>query len=124
MAEPPGTRFGPGVRLCGVLMPWAAVCGLPDEFCSLYDRVWAPWAARGAVEAVPVPAVTWFDCGTPARYLAANLWASGGRTVVGRDAVVEGEAVDSVLWDGARVERGERIVRAIRTTAGRTVLVR
>jgi ADP-glucose pyrophosphorylase len=41
--------------------------------------------------------------------------------VVGAGAVVEGQVERSVVWPGARVEAGEVLVDAIRTTAGRTV---
>ena len=50
--------------------------------------------------------------------------ASGGRSVVGAGAVVAGEVRGSVVWPGAVVAAGELLVDAIRTTAGRTVLVR
>jgi hypothetical protein len=124
LAEPPGTRFAPGVRLCGALMPWSAVAGLAAEPASIHDEVWAPWSAAGRVEAVAGYDQPWFDCGTPASYLAANLWVSGGASVVGAGAEVRGELERAVVWDGARVDGSERLVDAIRTTGGRTVLVR
>jgi NDP-sugar pyrophosphorylase family protein len=124
LAEPPGRPFGWGVRLCAALMPWAAVRDLPASYGSIHDRVWAPWAAAGRVEVIPAPPGPWFDCGTPADYLAANLWTSDGDTVVGAGAAVLGTAVRSVIWDGARVDARERLVDAVRTTQGRTVLVR
>jgi ADP-glucose pyrophosphorylase len=64
------------------------------------------------------------DCGTPARYLAANLAASGGEPVVGEGAVVEGTVERTVVWPGARVAAGEVLVDAVRTDTGLTVLVR
>ncbi len=123
LAEPAGTVFGPGVRLCGVLMPWAAVAGLPPAPASVYERVWAPWAAAGRVETLTYDG-PWFDCGTPATYLAANLWVSGGQPVVGDGADVLGSVERTVVWDGATVWPRERLVDAVRTTEGRTVLVR
>ncbi len=54
------------------------------------------------------------DCGTPADYLWANLHASGGESVVGRGAVVEGLLTRSVVWDGAFVGRGEHLIETIR----------
>ena len=63
------------------------------------------------------------DCGTPARYLRANLLWSGGESVIGDGAVVEGEVVRSVVWDGARVAAGERLVDAIRASDQMTVQV-
>jgi hypothetical protein len=44
--------------------------------------------------------------------------------VVGPGARVDGEVVRSVVWPGASVERGERLVDAIRLDDGSTVLVR
>jgi len=123
LAERPGTPFGPGVRLYGVLMPSRALQSLEAVPCGVYEQIWAPWAALGRVEAVGVSA-EWFDCGTPASYLAANLWLSEGKSVIGDDASVEGEVERTVVWDGASVSPAERLVDAIRTTAGRTVLVR
>ena len=124
LAEPAGTAFAPGVRLCGVLMPWAAVAELSAEPLSVYERVWAPWAAAGRVEVVAGYEGPWFDCGTPASYLGANLWSAGGGSVIDATADVRGEVTRSVVWDGATVTAGERLVDAIRTTKGRTVLVR
>ena len=61
------------------------------------------------------------DCGTPADYLRANLAANGGQSVVGPGAVVDGELVRSVVWAGAHVRAGERLVDAIRATDEVTV---
>jgi len=115
--------LGPGTRLCGALMPNAAIAELPAERCSVYDRVWRRWESQGRTEALTV-ATRFFDCGTPGSYLAANLWRSGGASIVGRGAEVAEDLERSVVWPGARVHRGERLRDAIRTTAGRTVLVR
>lgn len=123
VAGPAGTPFAPGVRLVAVLHPWEAVAGLPAERCSLHQELWWPWHQAGRLEVV-TDGGPWFDCGTPASYLAANLWASGGVTVVGAGAVVRGEAVRCVLWEGCEVRPGERLVDAVRTSTGRTVLVR
>ena len=64
------------------------------------------------------------DCGTPAHYLAANLAASGGASVVGAGATVSGEIDRCVVWPGAAVRRGERLRDAIRADERTTVLVR
>jgi len=122
VADPPGTEFGPRLRLCGALMPWADVASLPAEPAGLYDQVWKPAAAAGRLD-VLAGTVAWFDCGTPRAYLAANLWVSGGRSVIGEGSRVEGRIVRTVVWPGSVVHRQERLVDAIR--AGRTtVLVR
>lgn len=115
--------LGPTTRLCGALMPNVAVADLPAEPCSVYERVWRRWESGGRTEVLAV-GTTFFDCGTPGSYLAANLWRSGGAPVVGRGAEVAGDLERSVIWPGARVHRGEHLRDAIRTTAGRTVLVR
>ena len=69
-------------------------------------------------------AVPWADCGTPASYLAANLQWSGGESVVGAAAVVDGSIERCVLWPGTVVRRNEHLVDAIRAADHMTVLVR
>jgi N-acetyl-alpha-D-muramate 1-phosphate uridylyltransferase len=123
VAGPPGTLFGAGVRLVAVLHPWRAVERLPLRRCSIHTEVWAPWDAAGRIQSVRHDGV-WFDAGTPHGYLAANLWASGGATVVGEGAVVDGVADRCVLWEGTRVRRNEVLRDAVRTSGGRTLLVR
>ena len=102
------------------VMPWAAVRDLPDRPADLYTERWGPAKADGSLELVPTQ---WgfTDCGTPLRYLAANLLVSGGESVIGDSAVVEGTAESSVVWAGARVEADEQLRYAIRLTDGRTV---
>ena len=111
-------------RYVGVaLLPWDHVRRLPDSPAGLWEVSWRHLAPGDDLELVPHDG-PFFDCGTPADYLAANLTSSGGRTVVGEGAVVEGGAEESVLWPGARVKRAERLWRAIRAADGVTVLVR
>jgi len=124
LAEPAGSSLAPGVRLVASLMPWSLVRAMPAEPHGLYARWWAPEAAAGRAQVVGGYAGPWFDCGTPASYLAANLWCSGGASIVGAGAVVRGEVVRSVIWPGATVSAQERLVDAVRTAGGRTVLVR
>jgi NDP-sugar pyrophosphorylase family protein len=115
-----GTR-----RYCGAtLLPWAAVEGLAAEPSGLYEVRWREAWAAGTLDLVRWDG-PFVDCGTPADYLAANLLASGGSSVVGAGASVDpsAELVRSVVWPGATVAPGERLVDAVR--AGRlTVLVR
>ena len=113
----------PRVSVAGCLLPWAAVADLAAEPTGLYGVCWRPWDDRGAVEVVRHDGA-FVDCGTPADYLAANLEASGGASVLGAGAVVEGQVERAVLWPGARVEAGEVLRDAIRTPGGLTVLVR
>jgi MurNAc alpha-1-phosphate uridylyltransferase len=108
-------------RYAGIcLMPWSEVVWLPATPSGLYEVSWRSGLAAGWVELVPLP-VTFVDCGTPADYLAANLLASGGETVLGDGAVVEGTAERCVLWPGARVHAGEHLRDAVRTASGLTV---
>lgn len=95
------------------LLPWRDVAPLQPHFSGLYVTCWRPAYDLGRVELVPYRG-SFIDCGTPADYLAANLHASGGASVIGAGAVVEGELVRSVVWPGATVRRGERLVEAIR----------
>lgn len=108
-------------RQCGAsVMPWSEVRGLPAAFGGLYETCWGPRRAEGRLELVSCSG-PFFDCGTPADYLAANLAASGGESVVGTDARVEGELVRSVVWPGGVVHRGERLVDSIRAGDDLTV---
>lgn len=110
-------------RHCGAsIMPWSEARRLPAVFGGLYRSCWGPRWAEGRLDLVACSG-PYFDCGTPADYLAANLAASGGRSVVGKDARVEGELVRSVVWPGGVVRRGERLVDAIRAGSDLTVQV-
>lgn len=119
----PAAGLGPRTPLVASLLPWADVAALDAEPSGLYARVFAPAAAAGRLELVghDGPIV---DCGTPAGYLRANLLASGGASVVGPGAEVEGVVVRSVVWPGAAVRRHERLVDAVRADDRLTVLVR
>lgn len=118
--DPDWGDFGPW-RYCGAaLLPWAEVRTLPATPAGLYEVSWRRRWTEGLVELVPMSG-PYFDCGTPAEYLAANLAASGGRSVVGPGARVDGELVRSVVWAGGVVRRGERLVESIRV--GETLTV-
>jgi NDP-sugar pyrophosphorylase family protein len=123
---PGGGPFGAATPVAGCLLPWRVVRDLSSAPASLYDEVWRPAAVDGVLEVVPAgPA--FFDCGTPRSYLAANLTSSGGESVIGPGAVVEGEVVRTVVWPGSVVWAEERLEDAIRAGAGTaavTVLVR
>jgi NDP-sugar pyrophosphorylase family protein len=111
-----------GVPVAGALVPAAAVARCEPVPSGLWGHLWKPALADGQLETINVHG-PFVDCGTPADYLRANLLASGGRSVVGEGAEVEGELVRSVVWPGARVEAEERLVDAIRAD-DLTVLVR
>lgn len=95
------------------LLPWTAVRDLDPTPSGLYEVVWRAAYERGEIELCEADG-PFVDCGTPADYLAANLAASGGESVIGPGAVVDGEVVRSVVWPGSRVEAGERLVDCIR----------
>ena len=95
----------------------------------MHGPKWSNWAMNKcdllvAVGARFVHDGPFFDCGTPADYLAANLASSRGRSVVGKGAVVEGSLDESVVWPGAVVRRHEHLRRAIRAGEHLTVFVR
>ena len=130
----PGTFSGQ--RFVGFsLLPWRAVRDLPATFGDLVRTVWRPAEAAGALEVVPYRG-TFYDTGTPADYLAANLHAAGGgslvdpsatvtgpvrQAVVGAGATVLGAVTRAVVWPGATVHAGERLTDAIRAGTDLTV---
>jgi MurNAc alpha-1-phosphate uridylyltransferase len=116
-------HLGPDSRIAGALMPWTEVAGLAPEPTGLWEVSWRDRLAEGAVEVVRWDG-PWVDCGTPAQYLWANLAASGGVSVVGEGAQVEGELDHCVVWPGARVRPGESLSYAVRADDYLTVLVR
>jgi NDP-sugar pyrophosphorylase family protein len=114
--------FGPWMYAGACLLPWSVVEKLQPVPSGLYEVAMHEAERNGELDLVPYDG-PWFDCGTPATYLGANLEASGGETVIGDGARVEGEAIRSVIWPGAAVARGERLIECIRTETGLTVQV-
>jgi MurNAc alpha-1-phosphate uridylyltransferase len=113
----------PGVGVLGSLLPPEVVAGLPHRPAGLYEACWRPLQAEGRIEVVGADG-PFVACDRPRDYLAANLLASGGQSVVGAGATVAGELVRSVVWPGAVVHAGEVLVDAIRVDDRVTVLVR
>ncbi|MDQ4132044.1 MAG: sugar phosphate nucleotidyltransferase [Actinomycetota bacterium] len=108
-------------RHCGAsLLPWSDVRRFPATFSGLYEVSWSRAWTEGRLELVPRSG-PFFDCGTPPDYLAANLAASGGRSVIGEGARVDGEVVRSVVWPGGVVHRDEHLVECIRVGDALTV---
>lgn len=99
------------------LHPWARVRDLEPTPSGLYEAVW-----RHHEPEMTEHTGTFVDCGTVADYLAANLHANDGKSVVGEGALVEGELVRSVVWPYGVVHEGERLVDAVRTDTGLTVV--
>ena len=113
----------PGVGVLGSLLPAAVIAGLPHRPAGLYEVCWRPLQIEGRLEVVGADG-PFVACDRPRDYLRANLLASGGASVIGTGAVVEGELVRSVVWPGAVVRHGEVLVDAIRIDDRTTVLVR
>jgi len=105
---------GPAVRYVGACaLPWRLVRDLAPRPSGLFEVLWRSERDAGRLD-LHVSSQDAVDCGTPRRYLAANLAASGGRSVVGEGARVDGELVRSVVWDGAVVEADEVLVDVVR----------
>ena len=109
--------------VAGALLPWAEVAPLEPVPSGLYEASWGRLAAEDRIDVLAWPGPC-LDCGTPARYLAANMAASGGISVIGKGAVVEGFVERSVIWDGVEVRPGERLVEAIKAANDLTVFIR
>jgi N-acetyl-alpha-D-muramate 1-phosphate uridylyltransferase len=120
---PGGGPLGPRSMIAGSLLPWAIARTIEAEPAGLYEAAWRLAVAEDRLETVAFDG-PFVDCGTPAAYLAANLLASGGVSVVSDGAVIEGTLVRSVCWEEAVVEPGEVLVDAIRFSRRGTVLVR
>ncbi|GIG90141.1 hypothetical protein Pen02_50770 [Plantactinospora endophytica] len=110
------------------LLPWARVRDLPVEPAELVHTVWRPAEAAGELEVVEFSG-RYLDTGTPADYLAANLDAAGGGSlvdptaevtgahraaVIGAGAVVRGSVERCVVWPGGLVRAAEHLTDAIR----------
>jgi N-acetyl-alpha-D-muramate 1-phosphate uridylyltransferase len=130
--------FG-GHRFAGFsLLPWARVRDLPTLPAELVHTVWRPAEAAGELEVVPFTG-TYLDTGTPADYLAANLHAAAGGSlvdptaevtgehhaaVIGAGAVVRGAVERCVVWPGGVVRPDERLTDAVRVGETLTVPAR
>lgn len=110
----PGPADFGDLRYVGAcLLPWHQVARLEPVPSGLYEVLWRAAFAAGELDLVEHagPVV---DCGTPADYLRANLLATSGSSAISPGAVVEGEVVRSVVWDGAYVGPHERLVECVR----------
>jgi mannose-1-phosphate guanylyltransferase/MurNAc alpha-1-phosphate uridylyltransferase len=117
----PGMEDFDGWTFAGVsLLPWADVSTLRPEPTGLWEVSWRQAFEDGRVDLV-VHDGCWFDTGTPSRYLAANLAASNGASVIAPDAVVEGEVIRSGVWSEATVGAHERLTEKIRAPGPLTV---
>lgn len=108
-------RDGRGpVRYVGAcVLPWRLVAELAPEPTGLYEVLWRREYEAGRLDLLRHDG-TAIDCGTPSDYLRANLHASGGRSVVGPGARVDGTLERCVVWPGAVVTAGEHLVECVR----------
>jgi NDP-sugar pyrophosphorylase family protein len=134
----PDDRFRFGAhRFAGYsLLPWHRVAGLPAEPAELVKTVWRPAEAAGELTVVRHRG-TYLDTGTPAGYLAANLYAAGPagsviapdatvtgtvrHSVIGAGATILGTVSDSVVWPGGYVGPDEELAGTIRYGRSGTV---
>ena len=117
------SALGPRSGIAGALMPWREIERLVPEPAGLYEASWRRAQAEGRLDVVRHDGL-FVDCGTPAKYLQANLLANDGESVVGDGAIVAGTLDRCVVWDGGVVWPGEHLTCAIRPDDLRTVLVR
>ena len=115
--------FGPRSGVVASILPWPTIAGLNASPSGLWETVWRDQVDRGRLDAVHHDG-TVVDCATPHDYLRANLTWSGGASVIGEGAEVEGVLERCVVWPGASVGPHEHLVDAIRMDARRTVLCR
>jgi MurNAc alpha-1-phosphate uridylyltransferase len=97
-------------RFAGVsLLPAAIAAGLTAEPSGLFEVVWR----NASLDLVPTTS-RYIDCGDPSAYLRANLMLSGGASVIGDGATVEGTLERCVVWPNATVGPDERLVEIVR----------
>lgn len=113
----------PGAGVVASLVPAGDVARLPATPLGLSNGLWWPARDEGRLESISGTGQM-VSCDRPCDYLRANLVASGGRSVAGEGAVVDGTIERCVVWPGARVRAGEVLVDAIRCDDRTTVLVR
>lgn len=96
-------EFAGAQRFAGAsLLPADLVAGLPEGRSQLVLTIWRPAERAGRLEVRPY-GFHYFDTGTPADYLAANLDAARGGSIIAPDARVTGRVESSVVGAGAVV---------------------
>jgi N-acetyl-alpha-D-muramate 1-phosphate uridylyltransferase len=101
-------------RFAGVsLLPGAIAAALPATPSGLYEVVW-----RDAVIDLVSTNAGFLDVGDSSAYLRANLIWSGGESVVGAGARIDGGIERCVVWPGAQVLPGEYLVEVVRARGG------
>jgi len=113
--DPDHADFDGGLRFAGVsLLPARIAAGLQATPSGLYEAVWR----HTDLDLVPT-AAAYIDCADPTSYLRANLMLTGGASVIGAGATVDGRVERCVVWSGAVVHAGERLVEVVRARDGR-----
>lgn len=86
--------FGPRSKIVASIVPWSVAERLEPVPSGLWETTWRPLVGTTAIDTV-LDAGPFVDCGTPARYLAANRWATalsvGSVTGATTDAAVGAE---------------------------------
>ncbi len=96
-------EFAGAQRFAGAsLLPADLVAGLPEGRSQLVLTIWRPAERAGRLEIKPY-GFQYFDTGTPLDYLAANLDATRGGSIIAPDATVTGRVESSVVGAGAVV---------------------
>ena len=113
----------PGARIVASLVPAADAARLPATPLGLSNGLWWPARDEGRLDSISGSG-RFVSCDRPRDYLLANMLASGGESVVGEGAVVDGTIERCVLWPGTSVRAGETLTDAIRCDDTVTVLVR
>lgn len=89
-------------------MTAATIAEIGPDTEDLYRDLWKRQLRDGGVELVPFTGLA-IDAGTPANLLAANLVATGGRSVVEPGATIDGTAEQCVVLAGADVRADEHL---------------
>jgi NDP-sugar pyrophosphorylase family protein len=118
--EPFGSRSG----IVASILPWSEAARLEPVPSGLWAACWRPLVDAGAVDTVAYGG-PFVDCGTPARYLAANLWAAALATGTsvgpdGADAGADAAGGGSVVHPSAELLPGA-VVEASVIGPGATV---
>jgi len=134
----PSPRGIPGTHFTGIhAMHRDAVARIPEGVQGVIETAYKELVPLGKVRAVLEPGATWFDVGTPAAYLAANLavlrgeiavpldpWTRGtrnGTSWVGAGVVIRGEIESCAIGPGVTIHDGASLERCV-VWEGATVL--
>jgi MurNAc alpha-1-phosphate uridylyltransferase len=126
----PSTRGIPGTHFTGIhAMHRDAIARIPEGISGVIETAYKELVPLGAVRAVLEPGATWFDVGTPAAYLAANLavlrgeiavpldpWTRGtrsGTSWIGDGAVIRGAIESCAIGPGVTVPAGASLTRCV-----------